>query len=550
MNKIKTLMLMQLKDKFNLSLGKTKKMTFLSICLQIIKFVVITLALYTLLNIIVSLNILSLNGNLPIKFFSIIFSFLFVLSIGISSINLMKHLFLSKDNIFLLTLPVNKIKVFTSKLIVFCIYEFIRNILFFIPLLICYGAINRITFLYYIWLLPATLLLTLFICSISAVLCVGLYYLIKLIKKYRLAEIIITCLFFTLFIIFTILIINAVPSNFDIFTNWSTIYFQVQDLINNIVIALPFIYYLTVAFTGSNLGLTNYFFNTEQILSLFIIILISGLLFTAAIFIIKPLFFKLAGSSNEKSKKATPKAGKNIKLSPFMTELKKELILSTRSSNRLINLVMLAIALPLAILLMVKITTSMNTNMNGQSMAFAFSILIVLLFSLSTNAFLSKVLSQDGDAAYLLKSSPTRAILPITARGLINFGIMTLSILISTIIIGTLSNFSVLDTFFTFLIIEAIYLSHLLNSIIYDVTNPKNEQYSSIDPQIYNSNEIRSTFTAFIISGLVAFLAYFFMNENQSNWFWKVAIFVGIYLFISLYMYISKIKVYFKEGSK
>ena len=77
--------------------------------------------------------------------------------------------------------------------------------------------------------------------------------------------------------------------------------------------------------------------------------------------------------------------------------------------------------------------------------------------------------------------------------------------------------------------------------------NPQNRIYQTSGKQQKNPNESKSTLIAFLVSGIVTFVAYFLMDENIEIVFQKL-FFLGIIFFaIRFYLYLEKIKLYYKE---
>ena len=133
---------MQIKDKIDLSYLKSKKSTIFKIVLSVIKFAVITAAFWLGFFVLGMLHLVSLQPGIPTNFFSALFTIMFILSIIVCTFGLMKNLYYTKDNPLLLTLPANRTTVFTSKLLVYYIYELVRNINYMLPLLLAYCIIT------------------------------------------------------------------------------------------------------------------------------------------------------------------------------------------------------------------------------------------------------------------------------------------------------------------------------------------------------------------------------------------------------------------------
>ena len=64
----------------------------------------------------------------------------------------------------------------------------------------------------------------------------------------------------SLIVVGIIYLINAIPADLDIVANWGTIFWQIQDMLNNFTLKFAPLYYLAIAFVGKRVGLVNKFF--------------------------------------------------------------------------------------------------------------------------------------------------------------------------------------------------------------------------------------------------------------------------------------------------
>ena len=194
-----------------------------------------------------------------------------------------------------------------------------------------------------------------------------------------------------------------------------------------------------------------------------------------------------------------------------------------------------------------KIFGAMDTRLTGDYMAMAFNILLILLMVLSTNAFASKIFSEEGDSAYLNKTAPARYITVLSTKLIIPGFVMLLSILASVIIFSIYANIGAGNAIILFLSISALYLGHMMSSASLDIMNPQNHIYASTGTHNNNPNETKSTIMAFIISALITFVFLFLINENSASVYFKILFISALYLAWTSYMFVSKIKVYYKE---
>ena len=226
-----TLTKMQLKDKIDFSAFKSVKKAIFKVVLTLLKFVVITAIIYVGFYVLSYLRLISLLPGIPQTFLTIVFTFMYSLSIIVCVFGMMKSFYFAKDNQVLLTMPVSRTTVFTSKLVVYYIYEFIRNLTYFLPLFVAYGMINSVPWFYYLWLIPMMFILTLLPVALGALLSIPLLLITTIVKNNKWLEYILVALFIGGIVTLLVLTINAIPENFDLIGSWGTTFWEIQDFL-------------------------------------------------------------------------------------------------------------------------------------------------------------------------------------------------------------------------------------------------------------------------------------------------------------------------------
>lgn len=547
MSGLKALTMMQLKDKVDMSYLKSTKKTIFKVVLSVVKFAIITALIWVGFFLLDFLNLVSLLPGIPQNFFTVVFTIMMLLSIIVSTYGQMKALYFGKDNQLLLTLPANKSTIFSSKILVHYFYELIRNLNYIMPLLLAYGIINAMPVLYWIWLIPAYIILTAVPVVIGALLSIPAMLVAILLKnnKWLQYPLVVVCV--CAIVLGLIGIITIIPDNFDLLGSWGTTYWEIQDFINGFCeIFAPF-GYLAIFAVGERNGISNHIFTTNQLL--IILFLILGMVAVMAItfVLVRPIYFKMASVPFEFKKVKVNKIFANSKHSPGNAIVRKEGKLLLRDSEKLLSLGSIAIALPISILLLNKIFAAMDTRFTGMNMAVGFNILLILLIALSSNARLSYIYSEEGASSYLNKTSPQTYLKLLFNKLVINMSIMSASILATTIILAHFQGLDALQGIELFAFIEFLYLSHMLISAELDIMNPQNEQYQTTGGHANNPNETKSTILGFVLSALFAFLTYFFVLDNYKVVWLKMMLMAGALLLIRVWLYINKIKVYYKE---
>lgn len=547
MKGLKTLVMMQLKDKLDLSFAKSVKQTIFRIVFSLLKFASMTAVIYLAFYFLSTLRLTSLNKGIPTNFFSIVFSIMIVLSILVEIFGLNKSLYLAKDNQVLLTMPTSRQTVFFSKMIVYLCYEFIRNMFYIVPLLVAYGMINSMPIFFYPWIIIANLIITLFTTSIASLLSIPFLFLSLFLKRVKVLEYLVVGCVIGGILTLVILIINAIPANIDILGNWGTIFWDLQDIFAKFVANFYILYRFTMAFVGFRYGLSNVFFGSVQVETLLIVCALTVVTLVATYFLIRPLYFRMASKPFEFTKKPHLTQKRNIEHSAFVGSLKKEFIMTSRTSEKFNPLVLTTVFLPLAIFLLNKIFAAMDTRLAGTYMSMSFNILLILLVVLSTNAMVSKLYSEEGLSGFINKTVPATYTKVLLSKLVIYAVFMSVSILASTIIFSIFSKFTALQGISIFLTLLGIYLGHMFWSASLDIMNPQTEQYVTTGTHVNNPNETKTTLVAFLMSAVMTFVFYFLISESSKYVFAKVLGIAVIYFGWNLYMYLSKIKTFFKE---
>lgn len=547
MENLKTLVLMQLKDKIDFSFIKSKKQTIFKVVLSILKFAVITALIYFGFYILSFLKLVSILPGIPQNFFALVFSIMIFLSIIVCTFGLMKNLYFAKDNQLLLTLPTGRTSVFTSKLIVYYLYELIRNVSYILPLFVAYALINQLAIYYYLWLVVIYFVVTAVPVAIGALLSIPLMYISIFLKQYKVLQAILLVVFIAGVVTGLVFLINAIPENFDLIGTWGTTFWQIQDFLNKFNAIFAPLGWLAISAVGERYGVSNIIFSLKQILITLGVVAFIAIILGITYLLVRPLFFKMASSPFEYKKVKIEKTYKNYKNSSFWSSIKKDLILNLRTPTKLYSLLAVVLGMPLAIFLLNKIYSAMDTRLTGAFMSVAFNILMILIISLSSNIEMSHIYSEDGASSYLLKTIPQKNVKTLFSRLVVNLFFVSISIFISTFIFTSFVNYSFWQSILIFLSLELTYVGHLLWSAELDIMNPQTAQYATTGTHSNNPNEVKASILSFLISALIAFITYFFISENQFSVWFKILFIATMFCVGRIWLYVNKIKVYYKE---
>ncbi|MGN0961663.1 MAG: hypothetical protein ACI4PF_05665, partial [Christensenellales bacterium] len=328
--------------------------------------------------------------------------------------------------------------------------------------------------------------------------------------------------------------------------SWGTIFWEVQDFMNDFSIKmLPFALLLRVI-VGHRTGVSLTLFDGTQWLYIGITIAFIAVMILICYLIVRPLFFRIASSPFEYKRSIVTRKLHNRQKNSFISALNKETLLTLRTPEKMYSLFGVAVGMPIAILLLNKIFNAMDTRLDGTLMTITFNILMIMLFSLSSSTTMARVYSEEGQSSYLMKTNPQPYYKSLIAKLVPNAIVMTISILATCIVYSEFAN-SIVNIPLLFISIESLYLGHLLWSAELDIMNPQYLQYSTTGTHTNNPNEVKSTIYTFAISAIFAFMTYFIIGEGFAK-FWIKAMIVSLIFFaFRLYFYLIKIKVYYKE---
>lgn len=545
---LRPMVMMQLKDKLDFGDFKNKKKAMFKIVYAILKFAIITVLIYLMFYLIVYFGIFSFLRTLNFRAFVVIMTIVLLLSFFACLIKTTNTLYFSKDNPVLITMPVKNSMIFTSKLVVSLIYEFIKNINYILPFFIAYGIVMGLGFEFYLWSLVSTAIFTLLSVALSGLLSIPTMYVFIAFKKHRFLEFIVVGLIIGAVTYGVVYVIGLIPEDIDIVRDWGKIYWSLQDFLTAFVSIFSVFTLLIQMMTGM---IYNAFeFNLSTPSNGIVIAVIFGIIAVclALIYLLsKPLFLKMISTPFEYKKNENIRKKKNRKSPAFISSAKQQTKQIFRSANLIYSIVAVAIVTPIAVYLQNKIIAAMDTKILGNYMGITFNILIILLMTLSSNSTIASIYSREGNSAYLNKVNPVAYAVPLSGKLVLNGLVNIVSIIVSTVIVSLFANLDLLGTILLALALIFVYVAHLLWSAELDVMNPQNHQYQTTGDSQKNPNENLSTTYAFLISAVFSFICFFLLSEDIRVVFIKVLFIALAFCAIRTWLYFTRVKLYYKE---
>lgn len=563
MKNLITLVKMQLKEKLNFKRLKVEGVSAFNILVSIVgavlKFALIT-ALFAV--IIFVINYLGLFGSMvPDTVMSIAFAVLMVASLISCTVGLTNSMYYSRDNAILLTLPCQPVQVFLSKLIIFFAYELKRSFNFIVPLFFAYFIIRKYPIGAYPWLIICFVFISLLTVAVATIISIPAMWISNVFRQNRYLQIGTLVIIVAAVVVALFYGISLIPENLDLLATMPTTLMRVQNWLKNDYIEHFGAYYrFTLLFLGEGIGIGASFQIGATLVKFLILLGTTAILLTLGVLIVLPLFYKMASTPFEYLKKQI-KPRKNRTTHKNLTSFVTEFIIAIKNPSRMFSNVGIMISIPLLTFLLNKIFLAMNTDELGNYMVVAFNVLIILLVALNANASAASIYSRDGRAAYLIKTQPSNPSLLLFSK-LIPDALFCIISLVATLVVLIIStNLGVINIFLLMLGIICIYFAHLLYCAELDIMNPQYEIYATVGASDSNPNETKATFSAFIISFIVAaasmlllidkseFVDVIKLGDGVSIEMMYVKIFViGLAILIyRIYQYFSKIKLYYKE---
>jgi hypothetical protein len=542
-----TLTIMQLKEKMDVAYLRSFKKTLFHVIFAILEFVAITAICYLLFWAAKFFNVFDLAGLIPTNVLVVVFTVMLTLSIVFATAGLVNSLYLSRDNLVLLTLPATPTMVFLSKLLVYYVYEFKKNFMFLIPFFCAYGISCGMPVYYYPWVLVLFIFIAAIPVLLSALLSIPALYVYQFLRKFRVLQyVLFTAVFFGL-LFAAYYAISMIPENINIVETWGTTFFKIKHFLTTFErIALP-VTWLTALVVGKPQGIVNHLFGTWTLPILAGLLATLALCVTLGLVISKPLFYKMASKPFEYTKKTRIKEHGNKKTSPLFSAIKKEWLVASRN-NTLVSLVgQLVVIMPLAIALLNSLYQAMNTRFVGLQMTVCFNLIIVLLFMLSANVRLSSVYSKDGFSAYLNKVQPSTYGSLLFSKLTVNLVVGFFGVILTTIVYAQYGALNVRQLFLFATTVYFVFVAHAFWSAEMDIMNPQTSQYATFSEQSNNPNENKSTGLAFGMAFVWGVGQLLLAMENSNIVWWKLFGVALVLLAFRIWAFFIKIKVYYKE---
>lgn len=558
------LTMLQLSNKMKFKITNTKRF-IASIAMKILVFIIITaiiIAAFVLNN---SFFYIPVQMN-----FTIFILFVTQVASIIACTNgLMTDLYLSKDNQILLSYPARHNEIFVSKLLVFYINEFMKNLFFLVPLLIGIGYINNLGIFYFLNIVLLAIILPLLPVLIAALLSIPIMYIRRFLTDKSLLRILLFFVAFVIIFVGFMLLLVIIPQPI-----------RIGALFNSFIIWVTKLMSVSAEFALIYANIGKMMFGVDALLNYGILIIVVLALAGLVLLVSRPVFFSLATQATELKKKKAHKVRNVVNHNLFWTFIKKEWLLSIRNLNEMFSNYVLIIAFPFIITMVNYIYVGINRSSFGNNLVFACDIAISLLLATASNTASASAISVEGNEFILLKMAPSDTRVMCWAKIMFNLIFSTLIILAGFLVfhyglplileylfpylatnlpfltiifpnfaekIGgfVLPHFDDAVIWLIFTVVILVNFGHILMSFKIDLMNPKLSEYASTGSLTKNDNITKSITIGLIISVLFGIVSGAMLIENYvTGWIRIIAIAVA-FLAGSLYLFDSYLKSYF-----
>lgn len=547
MKALKTLVMMQLKDKLDLSFVKSKRGLIFKIVLSAVKLVAVTAVFYLLFFVCNMLGVFYPSGYIPDTVANVLFTVMQLMSVVTCIVGLTQALYMTADNRVLLTLPASSATVFFSKLILYYVFELKRNVTFTLPMFIAYGMINGAVWYYYLWLIFCFAFISMIPVVIGALVSIPALFVATFVKQFKWLQLSLMFVASGLVVWGIVALIGVIPPNINIMGTWGSLFLSIQRFLNGFAKALYPFYCLTLMIVGGTLRIGSKLFAGDTFAYFGVMLACLAVALGLAYLLAKPLFIRMAARQFEFEKMVVPpKKNKvfNKKFSPVLETLQ----MNVRSGRYVLSAIV-QLALPaIAILLLNKLYASMNTNYTGEVMTKTFNLLVMLVITVAFNNEYATVYSKEANARNIIKTRPQNPIYTLLGRIAPRIAIIVLSTFAVVITAVSVSSSDKGELVMMGMVTLFVSVAHLLWCAEMDVMHSYADQYATVGVQFDSPNERNATIVGFLLSAFFAFAYYFLSDRGTTSSIVKGIIIAAVFLAARIYLYVTRVKHYFVEN--
>ena len=463
-----------------------------------------------------------------------------ILSFALALGAIIKNLYQSKDNDFLMALPCSNNDIFLSKIMVLYVYEFVANALYTVPILIAFSFVFNVSVGF--WLLSVLFLFLFPLMSLvfAGFVSVPVILIVNKLKKHPAAAIVILLLLSAGLLALYMFFLISLTEQIDFTGQQNTILTNVNN-----VIADTATYTFIFRFMAQCLLATSGWW-----WKLLCILAVTAIFFGLTVVMVKKLYFNLAMKNSETSNIQTHKIGKNFVESPFKSIIRKETYSLFRAPGTVFQYFLFTILMPFIVLMYDRLLLSITVNSTGQALILASHVLVVAIMSTLSNVVSASAISREGGNFYITKMIPTSPRVQVYAKVVFNIIFTYLALIVTGVITGFFTSIPIWCNVLSILGGMVIAFGHILTSILIDAKKPVLDWFDINDIDKMSKNSIISM----ALGLLFAFVMFFVMVPFAGTvhtvipWLVMLAVASAYTLVIFLVFHFRINKIYAKVG--
>ncbi len=531
LNRLKVLILMQLNERKKFKeMTKSKKLVY--VLLRVLAIAIVSMLFTFVFFFFNNIMYLKVNKNFLIFLIGIIQ----ILSI-IANIALFENvLYLNKDNQMLFSYPAKHGEIFLSKLIVFYIREFTRNLYFIVPLLFGFAFFTSFSFAFLINMILFIILLPLFPILLSALLSLPVMMIKRFLKKIPIIQTLLNLSILSAIFIGIIQILKKLPVPLRILALYNSFITEINAFIGQ---ANKFFLVFS--------NLVNTLFASRAFLDYLIIFGTAIVLVLLVYLLAMPLYFNIVSHFSALSLNKKHKLLSETKKSSFNAFLTKEVKSIFRTPGKLYSQLVFVVAFPFLMYIMNYIFNIINTNPLGDSLIIGFNIMIGLVLLTANNTMSATAISNEGEQFVLLKTSPGKNYMIVYSKMLINIIFSTGAILAGLGAILAVTQVGLTNLILTLVLFFIVNTAHIFGSFQIDILNPSLREYAKSGDTSTNPNAGKSILQGLLLSTLFTAVAIFFFLDSMVGGWIRLFGLALIYLIVRIILFMANLKVYFKR---
>ena len=547
--KLYTLVIMQLKDKWNMSFKTNKKMTIFKLVALVIVFAIITFVIKMMMDLSTNTLGIFIGMKIPLAAMIPILTLVTVFEVISILVGMTKALYFSKDNVVLITYPVKSSTLFLSKLIVYYLDAVKKSFTLFVPLFFAFGLVYGNPVYYYFWVIFLDLFYVAILVLICGLLSIPAYFVLRFLERFKIVKIILAVALLGAFIYGTIVLLGLIPENLNIIAEYQTftkgLNAFLTDYRNKMFISRVLSGMFFGVYSSSTVSLQIFNFYSWSVL-LSIIALIVAFVFLNA-FVAKPFYTKMIARSNSSST-AKKKEKKNHKHNKLLSVLLYELKRIFRDEKIIVSSLLTIVIVPLFIAIANKVYNSMDTDVIGNSFIVIFNFFFISIAVTGHNTTSSYIYSKDGPSWSINKTMPVNPEASLSLRLVYNTFI-SLIVIIPSSIVAFKSEY--LAKYSIVLFILALFLISLFHNVIsasYDFSHSKNKDKADIGSEVVSTHVAISILYSMICIAFSSAFLFVCLLTTSTNPLLRLMLFWLVLSIILVYYFLRKIHLAYQEN--